>query len=61
MVEANWLKMHRTTNITYSVGQPTISINVARSHILHPCATYLEQGLLSRGPRGKVQSEQSGR
>jgi len=52
MVEANWLKMHRATNITYSVDQP-ISVDVVRSHILHLCATYLQQGLLSRGPRGE--------
>jgi hypothetical protein len=52
-VEANLLKIHCTTNITYSVGQP-ISINVTRFHILHPRATYLQQESLSRGPkRGK--------
>jgi len=49
-VEADLAKMHHATNLSYSDGQP-IAILSHNHHTLPPHATYMKQGLLSRGPK----------
>ena len=49
-VEADLAKMHRATNVSYTVGQP-IAILSHDPRTPSPQASYLQQGLLSGGPK----------